>query len=75
MADVRIFVEAVLYRAKTGLPSSDQAPVRRPAAQLAAVGELQLAQHGGGVGLDRLDRDDQAAGDLQSGSGAARSTS
>src|SRR5215207_5518305 len=41
---------------------SDEAAVGGPAGQFVAVGELELAQHAGDVGLDRLDRDEQLAG-------------
>src|SRR6266487_4715951 len=43
---------------------SDEAPVGCPARQLVPVGHLQLAQHVGDVGLDRLDRDVELLGDL-----------
>src|SRR5262245_41168091 len=39
-------------------------PFGRPARQLVAVGELQLAQHRRHVRLDGLGRDPQAQGDL-----------
>ena len=35
-----------------------------PPAELVAVGELELSQHGGDVGLDCFGRDAQALGDL-----------
>ena len=41
-----------------------QPALRRPARQLVTVGELQLAQHGRHVRLDRLGRDAQAQRDL-----------
>ena len=44
--------------------SVDQPSLHRPAAELVAVGELELAQHGGDVGLDRLDRDPEPLRDL-----------
>ena len=46
-----------------GCPLSP-ALLHRPAAELVAVGELQLAQHGGDVGLDRLGADAEVVGDL-----------
>src|SRR5690606_14067474 len=42
----------------------DDAALMRPAAQLVAGRELQLAQHGADVGLDRLDRDIEPCRDL-----------
>src|SRR5258708_3745555 len=42
----------------------DQAALGRPARELVAVGELELAQDGGDVGLDGLRRDAEAQGDL-----------
>ena len=44
--------------------SSCQAPLGRPARELMAGGQLQLAQHRGDVGFHRLDRDEQLPGDL-----------
>src|SRR5690606_12945120 len=46
---------------------SEQAARDRPAGQLVAGRELELAQHRGDVGLDRLDRDEQLARDLAVG--------
>ena len=43
---------------------SDQAAVGGPAGELVAARELQLAQHRRHVGLDRLHRDPELAGDL-----------
>src|SRR5918996_4474092 len=48
----------------------DQAAVAGPAGQLVAAGQLQLAQHRGDVGLDRLHRQVQPAGDLLVGEAA-----
>src|SRR4051794_35937544 len=53
---VVMFGPAYVARPPAG---SEQAAVRGPAAQLVAGGELQLAEHAGHVGLDRLDRDEQ----------------
>ncbi len=41
------------------LSTSDQLPLRRPAGQFVAIGELELPQHGADVGLDGLDRYEQ----------------
>src|SRR5699024_6456566 len=43
---------------------SDQPAVVRPPGELVPAGQLELAQHAGDVGLDRLDRDEQFACDL-----------
>ena len=45
-------------------PLLDEPPLGRPAGQLVAVGELELAQHGGHVGLDGLGRDPRPQRDL-----------
>src|SRR5271166_3381347 len=42
----------------------DQPPVHRPARQLVAAGELELAQHGRHMSLDGLRRDAELDGDL-----------
>ena len=44
--------------------SFHQPPLDRPAAQLVAARQLELAQHGADMGLDRLRRDVEALGDL-----------
>src|SRR4051794_39843478 len=44
--------------------SVDEPSLHRPARELVAGGELELAQDGRDVGLDRLDRDAQARGYL-----------
>ena len=46
------------------LEGLDQAAVGGPPGQLVAVGQLQLAEHGRHVALDRLDRDGELAADL-----------
>src|SRR5204863_8422141 len=43
---------------------SGEPAVDGPAGELVAAGELELPEDGGDVGLHRLDRDLQAAGDL-----------
>src|SRR5665811_223554 len=43
---------------------SDDAAFGCPSGQLVAVRELKFAEHGGNVGLDRLDRYREAGGDL-----------
>ena len=47
--------------------SYSETPVGGPSGQLVAGGELQLAQHRGYVGLDRLDRDVEPLGELPVG--------
>src|SRR5664279_1425954 len=54
---------AVVGRARR----SDQPPVAGSARELVAVGQLQLAQHRGDVGLHGLDRDEQLAAYLPVG--------
>jgi hypothetical protein len=54
-------VEGGVVQPASGL---DQAAVGGPAGQLVAAGELQLAQHRGDMGLDRLDRQVQAPADF-----------
>src|SRR6478672_2972748 len=43
---------------------SNQPAFRRPAGELAAVAELELAEHRADVGLHGLDADEQLPGDL-----------